>query len=117
MSRLTLTNAASSALLAIGVNTTELQFRGKLTFVAISGQPSATWSAIAPPYGNILVMDAVVPCMYTQVMISIIVCSQSFNIIHFHLFEARSCTHDINNNEALLPIFPAVHSINKINCM
>jgi len=81
-----LTNNARNALLAIGVNTAQLQYRGKLTFVATIGQPLLTRVSIAAASGPNLVMNAVVPCTYihTHVIVSIIVCFQLFNIIHFN---------------------------------
>jgi len=84
---LSLTNTARNALLAIGVDTTQLMFRGKLAFVATIGQPSLSRFTIALPYGDNLVLDAVLPCMYTHVMISTMVCFQkfqSFNINYFN---------------------------------
>ena len=42
---------ATSALLAIGVKVTGLQFRGKVSFVAQIGQPAISLSQVAPPGG------------------------------------------------------------------
>ena len=47
-----LTQNASNALLAIGVNVTRLQYRGKVSFVAQIGQPATTVSQMAPPGGE-----------------------------------------------------------------
>jgi Interleukin-like EMT inducer len=47
-----LTNNATSALLAIGVNVTGLEFRGKVSFVALIGQPTSSVSQVAPAGGE-----------------------------------------------------------------
>jgi Interleukin-like EMT inducer len=47
-----LTQNAKSALLAIGVNVNELQYVGKVSFVAQIGQPAKTISKVATPGGN-----------------------------------------------------------------
>ena len=47
-----LTQNATSALLAIGVNATGLQFRGKVTFMAQIGQPANAVSTVAPSGGD-----------------------------------------------------------------
>ena len=47
-----LTQSAKSALLAIGVNVTGLQYGGKVSFVAQIGQPAKSVSQVAAPGGN-----------------------------------------------------------------
>jgi Interleukin-like EMT inducer len=47
-----LTYKATNALLAIGVDVTGLQVRGKLSFVARIGQPTVTVYQVAPPGGG-----------------------------------------------------------------
>jgi len=64
-----LTTNARNALLEIGVDTTNLA-GGIITFVATIGQPSLTRFRIRSDGSGIwLDMNAVVPCMYTHVMI------------------------------------------------
>ena len=46
-----LTQSARSALMAIGVNVTGLQFRGKVAFVAQIGRPTVTVSQVSPSGG------------------------------------------------------------------
>jgi Interleukin-like EMT inducer len=49
-----MTANATSALLAIGVNVTGLQYGAKVAFMARIGQPTKTFSQLAPPRGNYL---------------------------------------------------------------
>jgi CHASE2 domain-containing sensor protein len=60
-----LTTAATNALLAIGVNVTGLQFRGKVSFIAHVGRPSvALMKMKTTPPNDVLVLTADVRCKY-----------------------------------------------------
>jgi hypothetical protein len=55
-----LTTAARQALLGIGVDMTQLSYRGKLAFIAQVGRPSATLVEIGLRYGNLTKLNAIV---------------------------------------------------------
>jgi Interleukin-like EMT inducer len=55
-----LNQVAVTALLTIGVNVTELQYRGKVSFVALIGQPALAVSQVAPPGGENLKLRVLV---------------------------------------------------------
>jgi Interleukin-like EMT inducer len=55
-----LTSAAKTALLRIGVDAAQLAFRGKLSFVAQVGRPSGTVMRLKPAGGNPLKLDTTV---------------------------------------------------------
>ena len=55
-----MTSSAYSALLKIGVNASGLQYRGKVAFVALIGQPSQTVSNVMPASGDNLQLNVTV---------------------------------------------------------
>jgi len=79
-----LTTNAKRALLAIGVDPYQIGPVTKVVFVATIGQPTFTKVNYAPASGNNLEMTAGVPCTYTHVLISRIVCFKSITIIQLN---------------------------------
>ena len=61
-----LTVAAKNALLNIGVNVTQLDYRGKVAFVACIGHPSMTVMDLAGSGGNNVLTSAIVGRKYCQ---------------------------------------------------
>jgi hypothetical protein len=61
---ISLTDAARNALLTIGVDVSQLEFRGKAAFIAQVGRPSATVMNIVGSHGNTLKLNAVVSGVY-----------------------------------------------------
>jgi Interleukin-like EMT inducer len=64
-----LTSAAKTALLNIGVDTTHLMYRGKLSFVAQVGRPSGTVMSVKPAEGEPLKCNTTVSRMYPTLFI------------------------------------------------
>jgi len=79
-----LTDNAKSALLAIGVDPYQIGDATKVVFVATIGQPTFTKVNYDITFGNNLEMTAGVPCTYTNVFISMIVCFQSITILQLN---------------------------------
>lgn len=61
-----LTAAAKSALLSIGIDVTQLQYRGKVAFVAQAGRPSAALVNLAPRFGDHAKLNAIVCRTYGE---------------------------------------------------
>ena len=53
---------AKGALLRIGVDVSELQYRGKVSFVAQVGRPSAALQMLATQSADVVVLEAAVRC-------------------------------------------------------
>jgi Interleukin-like EMT inducer len=69
---LSLTTAAKNTLKGIGVDMTNLAYRGKATFVAQIGNPSASVVKIAPAGGDNLMSTVAVRCTYELNVLNII---------------------------------------------